>query len=192
MVSEGTGGRRIDADSARLVLDDLEEGTTDLEYRMTAASLELSDRHFDLSPGMLLRIAVQRFLQTFTVKGTVAFDVSGECCRCLAPVRQSLEAEVEVLVQRREAGPDLLEATGEEEDVEIVDPGTKVVDLTARVRDAVVLEMPMRVHCREDCKGLCSGCGRDLNTGECGCSEERTDPRWEALAGLAAKQSRSS
>ena len=191
MASDGTDGGRTDCDTARLLLDDFEEGRTEVETPLPAAALDLSDRHFDLSPRVWLRLSVQRFLQTFTVKGTVAFEVGGKCCRCLAAVRQPLEAEVEVLIQRREAGADLLEAAGQEDDVEIVDPGAKAVDLTGRVRDAVALELPMRVFCREDCKGLCSSCGRDLNESECGCSFERTDPRWEALAGLAAKHSRS-
>ncbi len=190
MVSKGTDRRRTDTNAAHLVLDDFEEGWTELETPLPAAALDLRDRNLDFSPLVWVRLAVQRFLQTFTVKGTVAFEVNGECCRCLAAVRQPLEAEVKVLIQRREATADLLEATAEEEDVEIVDPGAKVVDLTGRVRDAVALELPMRVYCREDCKGLCSSCGQDLNAGECGCSQEWTDPRWEALAGLAAQQSR--
>jgi uncharacterized protein len=191
MVSEGTDRRRTDTSAAHLVLDDFEEGWTELETPLPAAALDLKDGHFDLSPQVWLRLEVQRFLQTFTVKGTVAFEVSGECCRCLAAVRQLVEAEVGVLIQRREAAADLLEATEEEEGLEIVDPGAKVVDLTGRVRDAVALELPLTVYCRADCKGLCSSCGQDFNAGECGCSQERTDPRWEALAGLAAKQSRS-
>ena len=191
MASEGTDGRRTHCDTARLLLDDFEEGSTEVETPLPAAALDLSVHNFDLSPRVWLRLSVQRFLQTFTVKGTVAFEVGGECCRCLGAVRQPLEAEVEVLIQRREAGPDLLEAAGEDDAVEIVDPGAKAVDLTGRVRDAVALELPMRVYCREDCKGLCSSCGQDLNEGGCSCSRERTDPRWEALAGLAAKQSRS-
>ena len=190
MASEVTDGGPTECETARLLLDDFEEGMTEFETPLQAAALDLSDSHFDLSPRVWLRLSVQRFLQTFTVKGTVAFEVGGECCRCLAAVRQSLEAEVEVLIQRREAGADLLEAAEEEDDVEIVDPGAKAVDLTGRVRDAVALELPMRVYCRDNCKGLCSSCGRDLNEGECGCSPERTDPRWEVLAGLAAKQSR--
>jgi uncharacterized protein len=191
MVSKGTDRGRTETNAANLVLDDFEEGWTELETPLPAAALDLKDRNLDLSPRVWVRLAVQRFLQTFTVKGTVAFEVNGECCRCLAAVRQLLEAEVKVLIQRREAGADLLEATEEEEGLEIVDPGAKVVDLTGRVRDAVALELPLTVYCRADCKGLCSSCGQDFNAGECGCSQERTDPRWEALAGLAAKQSRS-
>jgi uncharacterized protein len=191
MVSKGTDRGRTETNAANLVLDDFEEGWTELETPLPAAALDLKDRNLDLSPRVWVRLAVQRFLQTFTVKGTVAFEVNGECCRCLAAVRQLLEAEVKVLIQRREAAADLLEATEEEEGLEIVDPGAKVVDLTGRVRDAVALELPLTVYCRADCKGLCSSCGQDFNAGECGCSQERTDPRWEALAGLAAKQSRS-
>ena len=42
----------------------------------------------------------------------------------------------------------------------------------------------MKVLCREDCKGLCPKCGRNLNEGPCGCDLHEEDPRWDALKGL--------
>jgi uncharacterized protein len=51
----------------------------------------------------------------------------------------------------------------------------------------LTLELPLNPVCDEDCKGLCSHCGQDLNTGVCGCVEENVDPRWAALSALREK-----
>ena len=53
------------------------------------------------------------------------------------------------------------------------------------VREQVLLTLPGRTLCKEDCKGLCAQCGQNLNEGSCGCHSEVRDPRWSALAGLA-------
>ena len=55
------------------------------------------------------------------------------------------------------------------------------VDIEELVRSTLVLELPMRFLCREDCKGLCPKCGADLNCGDCGCDLREHDKRWDAL-----------
>jgi uncharacterized protein len=48
-------------------------------------------------------------------------------------------------------------------------------------REQIVLSVPMRPLCREDCKGLCPICGQDLNIGRCSCDRDSNDPRWLEL-----------
>lgn len=48
----------------------------------------------------------------------------------------------------------------------------------------IVMSLPTKVLCREDCRGLCPDCGKDLNTGACGCTKTEVDPRLAALAEL--------
>ena len=57
------------------------------------------------------------------------------------------------------------------------------MDLDELVRADLLLELPTKVLCREDCKGLCPKCGKDLNFGPCDCKKE-IDPRWQALSDL--------
>jgi uncharacterized protein len=52
------------------------------------------------------------------------------------------------------------------------------------VREQVLLSLPSRTLCKEDCKGLCPRCGQNLNLATCNCNPT-SDPRWNALAGLA-------
>jgi DUF177 domain-containing protein len=106
------------------------------------------------------------------VKGAVSGDASGQCRRCLKPVTQPFSLE----------GAELYRPAGDvwEEGYAIKD---STVDLEPFARDLIALSLPTDPLCRDDCAGLCSRCGSDLNDGECGCPEE-IDPRWSALREL--------
>ena len=52
------------------------------------------------------------------------------------------------------------------------------------ISEVVICDIPMRVLCREDCKGLCTRCGADLNEGDCGCPSEESSLIWEKLKKL--------
>lgn len=61
------------------------------------------------------------------------------------------------------------------------------VDLDTPLLEAAMLEFPYTFLCKEDCKGLCTKCGKDLNEGECGCPKKEIDPRLEILKKLLDK-----
>ncbi len=61
------------------------------------------------------------------------------------------------------------------------------IDLTGDIRDYALLAIPMKKLCKEDCKGLCVKCGKDLNEGECACEFKDVDPRWLPLTELKNK-----
>ena len=61
------------------------------------------------------------------------------------------------------------------------------LELEDVLREQMLLEVPIKTVCTEECKGLCPHCGRNLNTGECECAAKVSDPRWEALKGLKDK-----
>ena len=64
------------------------------------------------------------------------------------------------------------------------------LDLGDVVREQLFLSLPLKRLCREDCRGLCPTCGKNLNTGACGCPppEEPEDPRLSPLRGLIDKK----
>ena len=98
------------------------------------------------------------------VRGKAAAQLNSRCCRCLEPVRVPITAEIDAEFAREEDpdDPDLYLFEGSK------------ADLTNAARDALLLEMPYRVLCSEDCKGLCPGCGKNLNLGPCTCQEDAT------------------
>ncbi len=60
------------------------------------------------------------------------------------------------------------------------------MDLSPLIREQVLLALPTRPLCQEDCRGLCPHCGINLNRSACGCRVETVDPRLEALRSLKA------
>ncbi len=68
-----------------------------------------------------------------------------------------------------------------EDDEEFVLLQDFALDVEELVRSALILEMPSRFLCQEDCKGLCPKCGCDLNEGSCNCDLNDRDPRWDVL-----------
>ena len=83
------------------------------------------------------------------------------CSRCLEPVSIPVKAEMDVVFDRQ---PD-------PEDPDLYSFEASTLELTDAVRDALLLELPMRILCAEDCKGLCPVCGINLNKGTCTCQE---------------------
>ena len=95
------------------------------------------------------------------IRAEVNATVHSRCCRCLEPVSLELPAQMDVQFARHTdpEDPDLYSFEGSK------------ADLTDAVRDALLLELPYRFLCSEDCKGLCPNCGVNLNLGTCTCQE---------------------
>lgn len=106
------------------------------------------------------------------MKATIELDYEASCSRCLAAVRDKLVVPISV--------PIAAHLQNEDTDDYII-PEAGQIDVTDFVYQNVVTAFPHKFLCREDCKGLCPRCGKNLNDGDCGCKPE-VDPR---LAGLA-------
>lgn len=104
--------------------------------------------------------------------GTVSARWSGECRRCLAPATGDLCVEVRELFEDRPEPGGSYALSGDDADIEPL------------ARDAVLLNLPLAPLCRQDCKGLCSACGADLNEEACSCPGRPRDHRWAALDAL--------
>ena len=61
------------------------------------------------------------------------------------------------------------------------------LDVDRLVYLEVLMSWPLKVLCKEDCKGLCSRCGKNLNYGPCDCVEEPKDPRMAAISDIFSK-----
>jgi uncharacterized protein len=112
----------------------------------------------------------------FYWQGTARTVVAGECRRCLTPVETPLQVEIGALFTQ---DPD----AQDDPDSYPVAPDATDVDVTPAVREELVLAAPRYVVCRDDCKGICPQCGKDLNAGPCDCAPV-TDARWQPLKAL--------
>ena len=106
--------------------------------------------------------------------GRLAGDVTIPCRRCLADATVHVQDEAHVIFA--EEGSE----EAEDPDVYVLDERAHQLDLRPVVREQWLLNVPSFAVCRDDCRGICSTCGKDLNEGPCECPEAR-DSRWDAL-----------
>ena len=104
------------------------------------------------------------------------FTLNTLCDRCLTPVERDLSMNFEHILVHELAG---------EDEEEFIVCGDYTLNLDELVAMDILLELPTRILCREDCKGLCPKCGTNLNESTCNCSQEKeVDSRLSVLLTL--------
>lgn len=121
--------------------------------------------------------------------------VRGECGRCLREIADSLDVEFQQLyaypaATSGSARADERDTDESTDDDEIGQMQGDLIDLEPELRDAVVLALPLHPRCREDCPGLCPGCGAPWDELPADHSHDQVDPRWAALSDLKADLTR--
>ena len=111
------------------------------------------------------------------IDASVIVDVDTQCDRCLAQVKQRFQIPVRHTLVRQLQSEDSLSD-------EYIEIEGDFVDLQELFRSEIVLELPLKILCRDDCKGLCPTCGCNRNEHECGCMLKQTDPRLDVLKQL--------
>ena len=145
-----------------------------LSQGMTPRHLEAEPRDLGLVPeewaGQLAAdVTLERSGDNISVRGTLQGSALLECVRCLRTFELPLRVPFEVFAERSGTGSRREEEELERDDYMTFHDGREL-DLSQEAHDAIVLELPIAPHCREDCKGLCPRCGADLNDGPCGCA----------------------
>jgi uncharacterized protein len=116
---------------------------------------------------------------TIVVEGYISAKLSLACGSCLDIFTIPIQAEFSETYYNE--GKE--ESAGEEY---IAYSGDKL-DLTTEVVKSIIIALPMRIVCRQDCKGLCPVCGVNRNKENCGCAADTVDPRLEVLKKLLQK-----
>lgn len=139
---------------------------------------------FLLPEGCAVR-AEARWLEPslLSVALSVSMKVLAPCARCLKQTELAISDDLMYLYYS--CGLELGKDTELESDegfmpVEVEFFG-RTLDLAPQVWESVLLLLPSKVLCREDCAGLCPRCGADLNDGPCSCGGDEGDPRFEIL-----------
>ena len=162
----------IETFPAHIVLEGVLESSQVYYESVTAAQNVMAD------------IAIQKSSEEYFCQGKVSAEVTLECARCLSVFKRQIANDVDFIIcDKQHYEATAREGLDDEDYVFIEGPG-KTVDISGIVRQAILLEVSMKPLCAEDCKGLCSVCKTNLNTGTCNCTRETIDPRWDGLRGL--------
>jgi uncharacterized protein len=172
-------------------------------HEITGEGLDLS---FDLSgewarqalagteaDGATARVQATAYLcrtnRSVFARGRLVGAMTLPCSRCTGPAAFPFDVPYQVTFLPRPDEDDLgADEEGSPEEVELaaedLDLATYTndeIDLDSLLREQLLLVIPMAHLCREDCKGLCPQCGKDLNEGPCDCPPAPADDRWAAL-----------
>ncbi len=156
----------------------LEDGIHHFQDVLKSKSLQFY-RH-ELYPYQVnIRVKVNKSEDTMLC--TVSFQTTARfvCDRCLEEFEQAVDSRFRLLFH---IGKDTWQTT--EDEVVHIPMETVEVDINPWIFEYLILAIPMKMLCREDCKGLCPECGVNLNETTCGCHRELIDPRWEKLREL--------
>ena len=112
------------------------------------------------------------------VEGELQLTLSVPCDRCLQSVAVPLTVTFLHEVTAPEGEGDISENASDEEQCFL---SGYELDTDTLIDNEILIQMPVKVLCREDCKGICPTCGRNLNEGDCGCDNFVPDPRMAAI-----------
>jgi uncharacterized protein len=159
----------------------------DLQESLKPAEVHLQDSdEFTLEEGGTLQCHVElRDEGTVSVSGRLAARLGLVCGRCLDPFVRPVDQKLELFLLPHQEGQE------EEDEVELTERDMvigyyrdRLIELGEMVREQLVLTVPMKRLCREDCKGLCPRCGINKNRENCECPVVDSDPRLASLGPL--------
>lgn len=129
----------------------------------------------------------RELIEDIRVVGDFSTRVEMPCARCLEPVSRDVANKFDLLYrpQGSDAGREELSVTAVEAEVGYYQgEGLLLEDV---LREQILLAVPLRAICKEECKGLCPHCGKNLNLEQCSCAEPLEDQRWSALKDIREK-----
>ena len=154
------------------------------------------ERHEDparvLAPGDDFRIVapvdfaadVRKDQEKVRLVGRLRTVLEVDCSRCLEPYQIPVDAPIDLMFLPGSSNTGLAEKKIEDEDIGVSYYHDDVIDLIEVMREQILLALPMKPLCREDCKGLCPVCGVNRNRETCECQPIWVDPRLEPLRAL--------
>jgi uncharacterized protein len=168
-------------DLSKLLLEDGKVLETGVELEMQEFSTKMGT--FPVSrKGPLALTVVHTGNRVLEITGETEMAFRIPCARCLTPVEYPIALHVE-----RTVDMNLTEAEREEKEEETNFVAGEMLDPEILVRNELLINWPVRVLCREDCKGICSRCGANLNQGSCDCEAEPSDPRMAVIRDIFSK-----
>ena len=166
----------------RLNIANLAAGHYEESRQAQAADLDLQEyAEFQSPVDMVLHIdkASDELIVTIGWKTVIYLN----CDRCAEPLETALSDSYSVVFTFNPK-----EHAEEDEEVLLISESTREVDLTAHLRESLILALPVKQLCREECKGLCGHCGANLNSETCTCQPGPVYPRWEKLEQLLKRK----
>jgi uncharacterized protein len=168
-------------------LSEIEDGAV-LKGKMDGSHLPgTKDEEFPFLTPVDYEIIVRKFENSVRLEGSVGCSLSLICGRCLDAFPFRIEAFLDVGLIKKAPVPET-ELELAEGDLEVYYYEGDEIDINPLVYEEVLLNMPLKPLCREDCRGLCAVCGKNNNIEECRCNKASDTLLEEKLNAFLARQ----
>jgi uncharacterized protein len=147
------------------------------------AEMEAAGECAFLAP-VQIELSVSREFDHIRVRGRVATTVRLGCCRCLAEFETAIDSPFTIFYTRSNGEPMDEEVELTEEDLVSIGYSGEEIDFAAIIAEQIIMGVPLKPLCKEECLGLCSSCGADLNLAPCACERRGANLKFSALQNL--------
>ncbi len=154
------------------------------ESRFKELLLQLPRIDFSLAKPVQASLTITKSDRVVLIRGSIEAELILQCSRCLEDYRFPLDSDCEVTLFPFEGQAPPQEAELNEDDLRSSYYYGDEIDISAIIREQILLDIPYKPLCQPSCKGLCPICGEDLNRGSCSCKQDGIDERFAPLKGL--------
>ncbi len=132
----------------KIRVNEIPSSGASLSESFDAASRELSRQDINFNKPITITAFVTREKENLLVDARINSGILFTCSRCLKEFEKSFNKSARLFFQLK---------------------GENILDISDDIREEIILDYPIKILCSEDCKGLCTKCGKDLNEGPCSC-----------------------
>ena len=163
----------------RINISNLSEGIHEYHFEAEPSKISL-DEHFRGT--VIVEAKIDKSVRQIFLQAKIRAEGSFSCDRCLENFHQEMKTEYSmVYVQGARSNVDL----NNEEEIQVLTADKNYIDLDDDVRQYILLTIPQKLLCREDCQGFCPTCGVNKNIASCTCGAQAVDSRWDELKKLS-------
>ena len=151
----------------KISIQGLRQGVTRFSEKIPPDFIENAYSKF-YPKDFIIDVEVDKFDRDIRLKIMIKSTATYQCDSCLTAFDKKIEIQQQ---QMYEIGP---APEGSDQEIIYLTHDTIEIDVKDLLFEGIVLNHPIKMQCKEDCKGLCSGCGADLNRDKCKCEEKQT------------------
>jgi uncharacterized protein len=152
-------------------LSDIEDKLVLKGEMINSAFKNLEERQFTVEAPVLFELLVKKQEDSIRIAGPVKSTVIMTCSRCLEEFSCSIDTYLDIKLAPKGLVPQATEAELRQDDMDIYYYDGDEIDLDPFIYDEVLLNVPVRPLCREDCAGICHSCGKNRNVEPCSCRQ---------------------
>lgn len=163
----------------RINISNLSEGVHGYIFEAEPSKIGLDERFVSM---VRIKVKLDKSLRQIHLQADISAEGTFVCDRCLNNFKWQIAKNYSMIyILGDRSTMDLKK----EEEIQVISADTNCIDLDEDVRQYILLAVPQKLLCREECLGICPTCGVNRNNENCACDAQVTDSRWDALKKLS-------